>query len=61
MVPPARCLPAASILKVSKIAVRSAIDNDFRHTAMQFFYVQIINSLFYYLLFYPLQLSELAD
>ena len=32
--PPARCPPVASILKVSKIVVHSAIDNDLRRTAM---------------------------
>ena len=37
MISPARRLPAASILKVSAIAVRRAIDIDHRNAAMQFF------------------------
>ncbi len=37
MVPPARRLPAASILKVSKFAVRRTIDLNCRNTAMYFF------------------------
>ncbi len=38
---------AASILKVSKIAIRRAIDNNLSNTAMLFFNVKLINSLFY--------------
>ena len=45
-------LPAASILQVSAIAVSLAIDLDHRNTAMQFFYVKLTVSLFYWLLFY---------
>jgi hypothetical protein len=47
MISPARRLPAASILQVSAIAVRRAIDLDHRNTAMQFFYVKLSVSLFY--------------
>jgi hypothetical protein len=51
MISPARRLPAASILQVSAIAVRRAIDLDLRNMAMQFFYVRLTVSLFYCLLF----------
>jgi hypothetical protein len=37
MVPTARRFPAASILKVSEIAVHRAIDNNLSNTAMLFF------------------------
>jgi hypothetical protein len=47
MVPTARRLPAASILKVSKITVRRVIDNNLSNTAMLFFYVKLMNALFY--------------
>ena len=47
MIPPARRLPAASILQVSAIAVRRAIDLDHRNTAMQFFYMKLSVSLLY--------------
>ena len=52
MISPARRLPAASILQVSAIAVRRVIDIDHRNTAMQFFYMKLTVSLFYWLLFY---------
>jgi len=47
MISPARQLPAASILQVSAIAVRRAIDIDHRNTAKQFFYMKLTVSLFY--------------
>jgi hypothetical protein len=43
----ARQLPAASILQVSAIAVRRAIDINHRNTAMHFFF---INKLFLFIL-----------
>jgi len=52
MISPARRLPAASILQVSAIAVRRAIDIDHRNTAMQFFTWIELFFLFYWLLFY---------
>ena len=51
MISRARRLPAASILQVSAIAVRHAIDLDHRNTAKQFFYMKLSVSLFYWLLF----------
>ena len=42
----------ASILKVSKIALRCMIDNDLRNMAMQILYVQLTFPLFYLHLFY---------
>ncbi len=47
MVPTARRLPAASILKGSKIAVSCTIDNNLSNTAMLFFYMKLMNFLFY--------------
>jgi hypothetical protein len=61
MVTSARRSPVASILKVSKIALRRTIDNDLRNTAMQILYVQLTFPLFFLLLFYTARLSELAD
>jgi len=51
MISPARRLPAASILQVSAIAVRRAIDIDHRNTAMQFFYMKRTVS-FYFINYY---------
>jgi hypothetical protein len=50
----------ASILKVSKIALRHTIDNDLCNLAMQILYVQLTFH-FFLLLFYVLWLSVLAD
>ena len=61
MVTSARHSPVASILKVSKIALRRTIDNDLRTTAMQILYVQLTFPLFFLLLFYTARLSELVD
>jgi predicted NAD/FAD-binding protein len=47
----ARRLPAASILQVSAIAVRRAIDIDHRNTAMQFFLMKRTVS-FYFIDYY---------
>ena len=52
MISPNRRLLAAQILQVSAIAIPCAIDINHRNTAMQFFHVKIIFSLFYCLLFY---------
>ena len=52
---------AASILKVSKIAIHRAIDNNLSNTAMLFFYMKLMNSLFYLLLFYLHRLSTPGD
>jgi len=51
MISLARRLPAASILQVSTIAVRRAIDIDHRNTAMQFFYMKRTVS-FYFIDYY---------
>ena len=48
---PTRRLLAASILKVSAIAVCREIDIDLRNTAMQFLDVKLTFALFYWLLF----------
>ncbi len=61
MVPTARCLPAASLLKVSEIAVCRVIDNDLSNTAMLCFNVKLMNSLFYLLLFFAQQLTTLVE
>ncbi len=47
----ARRLPAASILQVSVIAIRCAIDIDHRNTAMQFFLMKRTVS-FYFIDYY---------
>jgi len=56
MISPARRLPAASILQVSVIAVRRAIDIDHRNTAMQFFYMKRTVS-FYFIDYYSMPLT----
>jgi hypothetical protein len=61
MVTSAHRSPVASILKVTKIALRRTIDNDLCNTAMQILYVQLTFPLFFLLLFYMAWLSELAD
>ncbi len=61
MVTSARHSPVASILKVSKIALRYTIDDDLHNTAMQILYMQLSFPLFFLLLFYTAWLSELAD
>jgi hypothetical protein len=53
MISPARRLPAASILQVSVIAVRRAIDIDHQNTAMQFFYMKRTVS-FYFIDYYSI-------
>jgi hypothetical protein len=47
MISLARWLPAASIWKVSEIAVLRAIRLNLRNMAMQFFYVKLTIPLFY--------------
>ena len=61
IVPTARCRPAASILKVSKIAISRATDSDLSNTAMLFFYMKLMNSMFYKLLFFAQRLTTLAE
>jgi hypothetical protein len=61
MVTSARRSPVASILKVSKIALRRTIDNDLHNTAMQILYVQLTFPLYFLLLFYASWLSALTD
>ena len=48
MISPARWLPAAPILQVSRIAVQPAIVHDLRNTAMQSFYLKPTSPLFIY-------------
>ena len=61
MVTSARHSPVASILKVSKIALRRTIDNNLRNMAMQILGVQLTFPLFFLLLFYTAWLSTLVD
>jgi hypothetical protein len=49
MISPARWLPAASILQVSAIAVRRAIDIDHHNTAMQLFFYMKRTVIFYFI------------
>ena len=58
MISPARRLPAASILKVSAIAVCREIELDLRNTAMQFLDVKLTFSLFYNLLLFCMPLTD---
>jgi hypothetical protein len=56
MISPARRrlpVPAASILQVSAIAIRRAIDIDHRNTAMQFIYMKRTVS-FYFIDYYSI-------
>ncbi len=61
MVTSARHSLVASILKVSKIALRRTIDNDLCNMAMQILYVQLTFPLFFLLLFFTARLSKLVD
>ncbi len=60
MISPARWLPVAPIFEVSAIAVHCAIDLDLQNKAIQFFYVKLMNSLFYLLLFSKLLTGALV-
>jgi len=53
MIAPARRLPVASILQVSAIAIRRAIDIDHRNMAMQFF-LHETNCFFLFIAYYSL-------
>jgi hypothetical protein len=59
--PPSRRLPAAPILQVSVIAVRSVINHDHCNTAMYFLLATLTFPVFILLLFYVQRLSALTD
>jgi hypothetical protein len=52
MIPPCRRLPTAPILEVSAIALCHTMAHDPRNMEMKFFFVKLIFSLFYIVLFY---------
>jgi hypothetical protein len=62
MISPTRRLPVALIFEVTAITIRHAIVLDLQNKAMmQFFYVKLMNSLLYLLLFSKPLTSVLMD
>jgi hypothetical protein len=60
MISPTCRLPGAPIFEVSAIAIHHAIDLDLQREAMHF-YVKLVNSLFYLLLFSKPLTSTIVD